>query len=167
MDNTVHAATEQEWTKALNEYFGQMHWLEVECSTEEEIDEATIKLGTIERKLWAMPAPHLTAILTKVEIATNDCDMPPREAIDAIIADLRTMSSTDTSTIFQADLWLSAWETRGGCYFMRNGEAFLCGDPTNISLRNMTRVMDRANGYERVKAMIANCTKGLAEGSVE
>ena len=167
MDNNARAATEQEWTKALSDYLEQVHWLEVECSTEDQIEEATTKLATIEKKLWSMPAPDLTAVLTKLEIAVHECDMPPREAIDAITADLRRMSGTETSTIFQADLWLSRWETFGGCYFVRNGEAFLCGDPTNIALRKMTRVMDNANGYERVKAVIGNCTKGLAEGSVE
>ena len=167
MDNNARAATEQEWTKALSDYLEQVHLLEVECSTEDQIEEATTKLATIEKKLWSMPAPDLTAVLTKLEIAVHECDMPPREAIDAITADLRRMSGTETSTIFQADLWLSRWETFGGCYFVRNGEAFLCGDPTNIALRKMTRVMDNANGYERVKAVIGNCTKGLAEGSVE
>ena len=165
--STEYSPAKQEWAKTLSDYLGQVHWLEVECSTEDEIDEATTKMGTIERKLWSIPAPDLTAALTKLEIAVHECDMPPREAINAIIADLRRMSGTATSTIFQADIWLSRWESFGGCYFVRNGEAFLCGDPTNVGLRKMTRVMDDANGYERVKEMIAKCTKGLAEGSVE
>ena len=165
--STEHNSTKQEWTKTLYDYLAQVHWLEVECSTEDEIDEATTKLGTIERKLWSIPAPDLTAVLTKLEIAVHECDMPPREATNAITADLRRMSGTATSTIFQADIWLSRWETYGGCYFVRDGEALLCGDPTNVGLRNMTRVMDQANGYECVKAMIGNCTRGLAEGSVE
>lgn len=165
--DTVNASDVQRWDKLLSNYLEQAHWLEVQCTTEEEVDEASDKISSLEQKLWAMPAPHLTAVLTKLEIATQDCDMPPREAINEIIADLRRMSGTETSPIFQADLWLSAWGNRNGSYFVRDNQAFLCGDPTNLSLRALSRLMDRANAAETVKAMIVTCCKNMPEGPAE
>lgn len=159
--------TAQRFGKLRAAYLAQAHYIECVVTEEPDVDAASDQLLNIERQLWDTPAPDLTAVLVKMEIACQETDMPPMEAIRSIIDDLRSMSCTDVSPIFQADVWLSSWESRGGSYFTREGQAILCGDPTNPSQRRLTRVMESANGAEAVKAMIFQCCKGLPEGLAE
>ena len=77
------------------------------------------------------------------------------------MADLRRLTGETVSPIFQPELWLAEWETHGGSYLVRDGEAILCGKPASPQHRRLTRVMEQANGTEAVKAMIIQCCKGL------
>jgi hypothetical protein len=103
----------------------------------------------------------LRAVLVKFEIANADTDMPPPEATASILADLRRLSGETVSPTFQPDLWLVQWEASGGSYLARDGEAIICGDPTNPQQRRLSRELDTANATDAVKAMILQCCKGL------
>lgn len=160
---TEPTAAQQAFEKLLNAYKAQKHHLIVEAQAEEEVDAATETLCQIERKMWETPAPDLRAVLVKFEIANEDTEMPPPDATASIMADLRRLSGETVSPIFQPDVWLSQWEERGGSYLVRNGEAIICGDPTNPRHRSLTREMEQANGAAAVKAMVIQCCKGLVE----
>lgn len=160
-DTTEQTHEQQAFEKLLNTYKSELHYLIVEAQTEEEVDATSDRMCFIEQRLWRTEAPDLRAALVKLEIATNDCDMPPPEAIASIVGDLRRLSGQTVSPIFQPDLWLVEWETHGGSYLVRDGEAILCGKPASPQHRRLTRVMEQANGTEAVKAMIIQCCKGL------
>lgn len=160
-DTTEQTHEQQAFEKLLNTYKSELHYLIVEAQTEEEVDATSDRMCFIEQRLWRTEAPDLRAALAKLEIATNDCDMPPPEAIASIVGDFRRLSGQKVSPIFQPDLWLVEWEGQGGSYFVRDGEAFICGNPTHPRQRSLTRRMEKANGAEAVKAMIIQCCKGL------
>lgn len=147
--------------KLLATYQAERHRLAIETHTEEEVDASSDRLCYLEQRLWRTEAPDLRAVLVKMEIANVDTDMPPPEATESIINDLRRLSGELVSPIFQPDLWLAEWEQHGGSYLVRDGEAILCGSPTSPQHRRLTSVMTRANGTEAVKAMIIQCDKGL------
>lgn len=160
---TELAFAQQAFEKLLNAYKAEHHYIVVEASGEDDVAEACDRLAVIEQKIWNSPAPDLRAVLIKMEIANNDTDSPPPEATASIIADLRRLSGQAVNPIFQPDVWLSQWEERGGSYLVRNGEAIICGDPTNPRHRSLTREMEQANGAAAVKAMVVQCCKGLVE----
>lgn len=149
--------------KLLATYQAEQHRLAVDAHTEDEVDASSDRLCFIEQRFWRTEAPDLRAILVKFEIANADTDMPPPEATASILADLRRLSGETVSPIFQPHLWLAEWETHGGSYLVRDGEAILCGNPMHPRQRSLTRRMDKANGAEAVKAMIIQCCKGLTE----
>lgn len=160
---TEPTAAQQAFEKLLDAYKAQKHHLIVEAQTEDEVDAATETLCQIERKIWQTPAPDLRAVLVKFEIANEDTEMPPPDATASILADLRRLSGQTVSPIFQPDLWLVEWESHGGSYLVRNGEALICGDPTKPRHRSLARAMEAANGAEAVKAMVRQCCKGMTE----
>lgn len=160
---TEPTAAQQAFEKLLDAYKAQKHHLIVEAQAEDEVDAATETLCQIERKIWQTPAPDLRAVLVKFEIANEDTEMPPPDATASIMADLRRLSGENVSPIFQPDLWLVEWESHGGSYLVRNGEALICGDPTKPRHRSLTRAMEAANGAEAVKAMVRQCCKGMTE----
>lgn len=160
---TEPTAAQQAFEKLLDAYKAQKHHLIVEAQTEDEVDAATETLCQIERKIWETPAPDLRAVLVKFEIANEDTEMPPPDATASIMADLRRLSGENVSPIFQPDLWLVEWESHGGSYLVRNGEALICGDPTKPRHRSLSRAMEAANGAEAVKAMVRQCCKGMTE----
>lgn len=160
---TEPTAAQQAFEKLLDAYKAQKHHLIVEAQTEDEVDAATETLCQIERRIWETPAPDLRAVLVKFEIANEDTEMPPPDATASILADLRRLSGEAVSPIFQPDLWLVEWENHGGSYLVRNGEALICGDPTKLRHRSLTRAMEAANGAEAVKAMVRQCCKGMTE----
>lgn len=152
---------QQAFAALLKAYKDERHYLAVEADTEKDTDASVARLCDIEEIIWATPAPDLFAVLTKFEIANDDTDLPPAAATASILADLRRLSGVSVSPIFQPDLWLHEWETKGGAYLVRNGEALICGDPTNERHRSLTRRMEAANGAAAVKAMVRQCCKGL------
>lgn len=160
---TETSQARQAFEGLLDAYKAEQHHLLVEANTEEATDATVSRMMHIERQMWQTPAADLRAVLVKMEIANNGTDMPPPDATASIIADLRRLSGETVSPIFQPDLWLIEWEARGGSYIVRNGEAIICGDPSNLQQRRLTREMEKANGAETVKAMIVQCCKGLTE----
>ncbi|MCC6479472.1 MAG: hypothetical protein IT552_09710 [Sphingomonadaceae bacterium] len=164
MNRTTELAyAQQAFDKLLAAYKAEQHNLIVEASSEDEIEAATDRLAIIQGKIWESAAPDLRAVLVKMEIANHETEMPSPKATASIIADLRRLSGQSVSPIFQADLWLTQWEERGGSYLVRHGEAIICGDPTNPRHRKLTRALEQANGSEAVKAMVIQCCKGLVE----
>ena len=161
---TEPAAEQQAFAKLLNAYKVENHHLTIEAEAEHDIDASIDRLCLIERQIWQTPAPDLRAVLAKVEIATRDKNIPPPQATASIIADLRRFSGETVSPLFQPDLWLAQWEKNNGSYLVRDGEALICGDPTNQQHRRLTREMEKANGTDAVKAMVMQCCKGLPEG---
>ncbi|MFD1767980.1 hypothetical protein ACFSAG_14125 [Sphingorhabdus buctiana] len=167
METTNQPTPEQQAFAALLEaYKAERHHLMVEADTEEAGDASVQRLSRIEAEMWKTAAPDLMAVLVKFEIANDDTELPPPEATASILADLRRLSGATVSPIFQPDLWLHEWETQGGSYLVRDGEALVCGDPTNSRHRSLTRRMEAANGGAAVKAMVRQCCKGL-EAEVE
>lgn len=165
--NTEQTSAVQAFDKLLATYHTEQHRLAVEAHTEEEIDACSDRIAYVEQQMWQTAAPNLRAVLIKMEIANHDCDMPPPAATASILADLRRLSGLNSSPVFQADLWLIDWEKRGGSYLVREGEAILCGDPTNPSQRRLTRELEKANGGDAVKALIVKCCKGLEVEAAE
>lgn len=154
---------QQAFTALLNAYKAERHYLAVEANTDEEADASVARLCSIEDIIWAMPAPDLMAVLAKFEIANEDTELPSPAATASIRADLRRLSGAKVSPVFQADLWLHEWETKGGAYLVRDGQALICGDPANPRHLSLTRRLEAANGAEAVKAMVRQCCKGLVE----
>lgn len=164
MTNTTEQTHEQQaFERLLATWLKEQHYITVEASTEEDVDASSDRLCFIEQRMWRTEAPDLRAVLVKFEIANADCDMPPPEATASILADLRRLSGELVSPLFQADVWLSQWEGHGGSYFVRDGEAILCGNPMHPRQRSLTRIMEKANGSDAVKGMIIQCCKGLTE----
>ncbi len=162
METRNQPTPEQQAFAALVEaYKAERHFMAVEADTDNETDASVARLCNIEEIIWSTPAPDLFAVLTKFEIANENTDLPPTAATASILADLRRLSGVSVSPIFQPDLWLHEWETKGGAYLVRNGEALICGDPTNERHRSLTRRMEAANGAAAVKAMVRQCCKGL------
>lgn len=160
-DTREQTRAQQDFAKLLASYQAEQHHLIVEAQAEDEVDASSDRLCFLEQRLWRTDAPDLRAVLVKFEIANADTDMPPPEATASIMADLRRLSGTMVSPIFQPDLWLVEWETHGGSYLVRDGEAILCGKPASPQHRRLIRAMEQANATEAVKAMIIQCCKGL------
>lgn len=164
MTNTTEQTHEQQaFERLLATWLKEQHYITVEANTEEDVDASSDRLCFIEQRMWRTEAPDLWAVLVKFEIANADCDMPPPEATASMLADLRRLSGELVSPLFQADVWLSQWEGHGGSYFVRDGEAFLCGNLMHPRQRSLTRAMEKANGSDAIKRMIIQCCKGLTE----
>jgi hypothetical protein len=151
----------QAFAELLAKYQATQRRIAIEASAEGDVDTSIDRLCYLEQRLWRTEAPDLRAVLVKFEIANADCDMPPPEATASILADLRRLSGETVSPTFQPDLWLAQWEAHGGSYLVRDGEALICGFPTNAQQRRLSRELDTANGTEAVKAMIFQRCKGL------
>lgn len=160
-DNKEQTREQQDFAKLLASYQAEQHRMAVEAQTEDEVDASSDRLCFLERRFWQTPAPDLRAVLIKFEIANLGTDMPPPDATASILADLRRLSGEAVSPTFQPDLWLVEWESFGGSYVVREGEALICGDLTSKQHQRLMRNLAEANGAEAVKAMIVQCDKGL------
>lgn len=160
-DTTEQTRAQQDFAKLLASYQAEQHRMAVEAQTDEQIDASSDRLCYLERRFWQTPAPDLRAVLIKFEVANLGTDMPPPDATASILADLRRLSGEAVSPLFQADLWLIEWESFGGSYVVRDGEALICGNPTSKQHKRLMRNLAEANGAQAVKAMIIQCDKSL------
>lgn len=126
--------------------------LDVENSSDESEWERLLDArATVEKRIYATPAPDIAAVLAKLEIAAGIGDgAGDASAADllAIMADLRRFAGVESAVTFQPDLWLARWTKAEGGYFVRDDGVHLHQpiSGTGPRSKSLLKRLDEANG---------------------
>lgn len=124
---------------------------------EEEINAISDQMQIVESAIYDAPATSVFVVLGKLEVASYDQRDTYPDVSKRLVKDLRRLTDTPTSPLFDAETWLIEWEQVGGCYLVRDEQVFICATPDNSRQRRQLATLDEMGGRDAVtKAIKAN-----------
>lgn len=131
-------------------------------SSPEEAERACTAFIAAEADVIKEPATTLEDLRDKFDVVWIDpAALPTNEHILSVFADFRRLTGGGTSKLFDAELWLSRFEQRGGLYCTRGDEVFLL-QPKGADLDDDMFELEALGGREAVEELIRS-RQGAAE----